>query len=339
LATALAACSDDARAPIATAVVGPQGGRLEAPGMSLDIPAGALGESAEISVFVEARSLPGREILSPVLRFEPDGLTFDQPATVSVDIPDGKAGIVFFGNAGDLRPIGIAANGKGGGPVDHFSEVVVDDCNGVGMCRCAPEVGTDACNVQSKPSPSATCGDDEHLFDGRNGDVRQGWVEVFPSRYFCYCRANVTYTYNNARDGVFMCKRPWKLVDGIWQCHVDETGESPKTPQDNRGIRGFPAPADYEPVGFGETEVSIPCSGYWIDYATLQSQGANRDGTGQLIDCQEEIYKDWKQLACTLYNCASLEDTMSAGGFAEEPTEPFGQSPLATTFSDCGEAP
>lgn len=72
--------------PHVSASVGPEGGRVElGDDVSLQIPAGALEVATTITVTQSDEAPPtGLDARSPVYRFEPEGLRFAQPVTVSV---------------------------------------------------------------------------------------------------------------------------------------------------------------------------------------------------------------------------------------------------------------
>lgn len=128
-----------ASAALASALIGDEGGRIEAPGLTLEIPAGALGEPIQLSVFEAPSPFPERELLTPVFRFEPDGLTFDAPATVELTIPDGQAGVVFWSrpDGSGYELVGLAHDGVGRASVGHFSEGYADGCGDtVDLCLC-----------------------------------------------------------------------------------------------------------------------------------------------------------------------------------------------------------
>ncbi len=84
-------------APLTTATIGPEGGRLELPtgnqlGVVLvDIPAGALSEPTVITVGTGLHSapLPQRAFaVGPYIRFEPQGLTLSAPARLTLPVYD-----------------------------------------------------------------------------------------------------------------------------------------------------------------------------------------------------------------------------------------------------------
>jgi hypothetical protein len=66
--------------------VGASGGSIAVAGLTLTVPAGALATDQAISVARTGAQVPqGYQALSPVYRFEPEGLVFAQPVSVAVD--------------------------------------------------------------------------------------------------------------------------------------------------------------------------------------------------------------------------------------------------------------
>lgn len=133
----VAACGDskkevpDGSAPPTREVVGPEGGTVEYEGLALEIPPGALSEEVEISIARSADAPSGNFVrLSPVFRFEPDGLTFAVPATVRFPLPDGaRSPGIYWASAGApfQRIGGSVEEGTIAGEVSHFSTGFVGD--------------------------------------------------------------------------------------------------------------------------------------------------------------------------------------------------------------------
>ncbi len=118
-------------------LVGPSGATLELPLATLTIPAGALTQTTLITITETDLPIPvGYRPFSPLYRFEPEGLTFDQPVTIALasnavgaDIP---LGTLFWSRApvdggGFERVGGIPANGEVLGEVSHFSYGFIAD--------------------------------------------------------------------------------------------------------------------------------------------------------------------------------------------------------------------
>ncbi|HWV38761.1 MAG TPA: hypothetical protein VN033_09835 [Vulgatibacter sp.] len=133
----VAACGDakeepkDEPTPPTRSIVGPEGGTVEYEGLALEIPPGALTEEVEISIARTTDSPSGNFVrLSPVFRFEPDGLEFAVPATVRFPLPDGaRAPGIYWASAGaPFERIGGTFDGETiAGEVSHFSEGFVGD--------------------------------------------------------------------------------------------------------------------------------------------------------------------------------------------------------------------
>src|SRR5262245_8145737 len=82
---------------MASAVVGTEGGRIERKGLALDIPAGALTDATRITISRSKEDIdPRYEGLSEVFVFEPDGLEFAAPVTVSLDVPEGSSAVAVW---------------------------------------------------------------------------------------------------------------------------------------------------------------------------------------------------------------------------------------------------
>lgn len=95
LATLLVGCApsdgEDAAGAFneVSAVIGASGGTIEAAPVRLEVPAGAVPENASITVSIARDVTPeGYAPVTPVFRFEPEGLTFDKPVKVKIDIAD-----------------------------------------------------------------------------------------------------------------------------------------------------------------------------------------------------------------------------------------------------------
>lgn len=107
-AAVFAACAGEtiateADAPWAStnAEIGPEGGQLRVDGVMLDVPAGALGERVSIVVRRSEEPVPvDYEGLSPVYRFEPDGLVFHTPVRVRIARAPGSEASIFWTKPG-----------------------------------------------------------------------------------------------------------------------------------------------------------------------------------------------------------------------------------------------
>lgn len=125
LSSLLAACSG-AGEPVAHALIGASGGTLEARGIRLQIPAGALSGDTDISITTE-------ELEDGGLRFHlgPDGLELARPATVRLDYdpsadPEGTAVILHDSSVHGTEIIATSTDAEAGqifGPISSFSSV------------------------------------------------------------------------------------------------------------------------------------------------------------------------------------------------------------------------
>ncbi len=99
--------------------------------VKLDVPAGALHDSQQISVTpLSTAAPPGFTAQSPIYKFGPDGLVFDKPITVSIAFTaTAKTPAIFWSNASggyDQMPTTVA-NGVAQAQVAHFSSGFVGD--------------------------------------------------------------------------------------------------------------------------------------------------------------------------------------------------------------------
>lgn len=114
-----------------TAMVGLEGGTVELENATLTVPAGALATPTMITVTETTMPTPaGYRAFSPLYRFEPEGLVFEAPVTVSIrsnasgaDVP---LGTLFWSRdaadgGGWERLGGIPGGGEVEGQVTHFS--------------------------------------------------------------------------------------------------------------------------------------------------------------------------------------------------------------------------
>lgn len=116
-----------------TAEIGPEGGRVSAPSLQLEVPAGALAGSTVIQVDIAESDNP-----ADLSAFDlgPDGLTFQMPATVSVsyggvlpaDASPASLQLVHTSEAGEF-PLADQVidtdTERISGSLDHFSQVVL----------------------------------------------------------------------------------------------------------------------------------------------------------------------------------------------------------------------
>ena len=225
-----------------TRSVGAEGAHIEGNGFALDIPAGALDTAHDVSVdladYTPATSTPP---LGPLLHFEPSGLTFAKPVTVSLDIPEGTTGVVIWSRPDDEKAfdiVGIAKDGKGYAQGSHFSDVgtanpldpsMGDPCSTDGLGDCpdcpdpdatanadVPQAGADACvdaPADAAPPPLKDAG----CKPPARSECRQ----------FCTCGVDET-TLKSA--GVL---KPYEKIAQTHLCSYDPTTGDPAT---NNGL-------------------------------------------------------------------------------------------------------
>jgi hypothetical protein len=135
----------------ATSSVTPaQGGTVTLPDNSahLDIPAGALTSATMITVSTTDATPPaGITAASPILKFEPDGLVFAKPVTVTFTFANATRPIVYWSNAsGGYDPIAGTVTGSTiSAQVTHFSSGFVADAPAVaGAAPCGEGVSCTA---------------------------------------------------------------------------------------------------------------------------------------------------------------------------------------------------
>lgn len=131
-----------------TELIGTEGGRLEAPGLVLEVPPGALNEPLTITVKREPDAeVPARfERHSALYRFEPSGTVFQKPIKVRIDDGDPPdEAEIFWTNRSDpghLEPVPTEREGDAFiAEVTHFSAGFVGGFT-PGACVCS---ATDEC--------------------------------------------------------------------------------------------------------------------------------------------------------------------------------------------------
>lgn len=114
-----------------TEVIGPDGGTIEYEGLTLIVPAGALSEDVEIEL-TKTGEAPAGEFtrLSPVFKFEPEGLQFAAPVSVRMPFTGtARDPGMYWASAGDpfQRIGGAVEDGAVVAEVSHFSQGFVGD--------------------------------------------------------------------------------------------------------------------------------------------------------------------------------------------------------------------
>jgi hypothetical protein len=148
--------------------VGLDGAHIEGKGFALDIPAGALDATHDLTIDL-ANFSPARATapISPLLHLEPAGLAFAMPVTMTLATPPDVVGVVIWSRPGDEHSfdiVGTAINGKGVAQNTHFSNVggensldpsLADPCSPtrLGDCPDCADGGTD----QPGDSPDMGC--------------------------------------------------------------------------------------------------------------------------------------------------------------------------------------
>lgn len=110
-----------------TTLIGPEGGQVVEGGAAIDVPEGALQEDEPITISLVDVDLPaGWRQLSPVYRFQPEGLQFSAPATVEFEVDDPDLSDVSVLWSGDDGASWDAletnrSDGVVSASIDHFS--------------------------------------------------------------------------------------------------------------------------------------------------------------------------------------------------------------------------
>lgn len=281
-----------ADAEVTRAVVGPEGGVLSGQGVTLTIPPGALVEPRELSLTTTVADAPSTAI-SPVFRFEPEGLEFDLPVHVSVNVADDAVGTLYWSKSGaaGFEPAGLAGGGVAEGFTSHFSEAYVgagvcgdDDTPSIdagGMCSCvATEDPFDGLCKTQPPNTSTPC-QDYTSFPGKEGQGCSGYALRSEVVVWCSCKSS---------EGDYLCPKPYEL------------SPQQKCPAEN-GLNGF--------VG-GQNGGG--CSGSTLETDPETGQPKNVSKSGSLVDCLPwNENPEWKSEAGTLKSC-TLADVADGEG-------------------------
>jgi hypothetical protein len=101
----LVACSDDASdsqkspssPPTVASIIGSDGGTVQAEGVTIEVPPGALDEPTELRITrLEDAAPSGYRLASAMYRFEPEGLTFKMPVGVAIQFDGPAADLQLF---------------------------------------------------------------------------------------------------------------------------------------------------------------------------------------------------------------------------------------------------
>jgi formylglycine-generating enzyme required for sulfatase activity len=165
LAASAACSSSSRRAGARTEVVGDKGGVVRFDDVVLDIPAGALAREQSITIRKTAEPAPeGYVAASALYRFEPDGLSFMQPITVTIDAPTSArdASIIWSDGSSFVALETTIAGGRASAEVEHFSSGFLGwlSCQRSGTCldTGADDAGSDVASGEEAGSEDATAG-------------------------------------------------------------------------------------------------------------------------------------------------------------------------------------
>jgi hypothetical protein len=146
--------------PSASGTVGPTGGTVSlGGGPSLQVPAGALAASTDITIQSTGRTAPSG---GPIYQFSPAGTTFAQDATVQMPVPAGVANPRIYwteaGSTTQFDALPTSVNGStASAQVSHFSLGYVAPAPQVATPTFAPPAGTYA-TAQSVTIATTTTG-------------------------------------------------------------------------------------------------------------------------------------------------------------------------------------
>lgn len=286
-------------------VVGPQGGMVEGLGLQLEIPADALTEDVEIVVRTDdGAAIPGVDAISPVYRFEPDGLVFARQIAVSIDVDTEDYGTLYWsveGSPDSYEAVGVALGGVAVGYTHHFSSAVVgnggcEDPNGAGESFCACRATDEVEDLVCPTDPTADGGVCQGLnaYSGSNGSGCSGYGPRFETTYACYCLSG---------DGDYLCP----------DAHI--LGPMQQCPSEG-GLHGYYVE---EPMG--------SCNGTTIVYDPETGDSMNESKSGTLVDC-DPVYGDpeYESVGGILEGCIEPKDgddgascTVGDGGGPAQP--------------------
>ncbi len=155
--------------------VGAEGGVVERDGITLNVPAGALAEDVPISIAETTESAPdGFSSMSPIFRFEPDGLQFAIAAEVRIEFNGAGQPAVLWsqsdGDAFDPLETSLAAN-VAIASVTHFSRGFAGSADDAGS---EPDAGDACALLDADDDGSSSCAD----CDDANPNVHPGASEI-----------------------------------------------------------------------------------------------------------------------------------------------------------------
>jgi hypothetical protein len=146
---------------LASAVIDAAGGRIEAEGIALEIPAGALFDATPITIsYADVELGDDVAALGPAFHFEPEGLEFAQPITVHLDVPEGSNGFVLWSlrDGSGFEFAGFVEDGRAIATSMHFSTTVpIGEGEGT-PSACSTNGCEDGCgNADEEASPDSSC--------------------------------------------------------------------------------------------------------------------------------------------------------------------------------------
>mgnify|MGYP001489252552 CR=1 FL=1 len=308
--TALLACNlvlDDGEdaSEVARAVVGPDGGVLEGTGVQLQVPAGALSEDVELSVRrVDEDGANGVRAVSPVYRFEPEGVTFAEPARVTLQVDEPEFMTLYWSVEGDdtaFEAVGVGAAGEATGWTHHFSlayagagacelpqpPASVTRC----VCRASDEVGDLLCKADPSMNTDApgTCPDLD-AYSGTDGAGCSGYGPRDETQYACACLSG---------DGDYLCPDA-HVFQPMQQCPSEG------------GLQGFMSDS---PSG--------SCSGTTVVQDPETGVLSNESKSGTLVDCGAVITETkYDNVSGSLEGCYETSEASDGTCPSDGPPQP-----------------
>lgn len=196
--------ADTSPAPVAVTITAADGGEISHGGAALDIPAGALADDTEITIaVVDKAGLPDEaDIASEVYDLGPDGTTFEQPVTLTIDFdacatPDGMVGAIAYldGDTWTLLADSRVSGNSATATTDHFTYFAIvwtADTGGsqtAGMCETFTACGSEPGALVGTWTVSASCitvppnllgdpNDPQNPFANCDGITTEGNVDI-----------------------------------------------------------------------------------------------------------------------------------------------------------------
>ena len=223
--------ADTADAEVSETVLIPSsGGTVEAAGVTIEVPEGAVPADTEITVTVLSEPLPlvPLVLLTPVYRFEPAGLEFAEPVQVSIPLDGSEGGELMFWSVREsegtgFRPIqGRVVGTRMVASVEHFSEGFVaadngdfcwdEDADGYGFGASCSGPDCDDLNAAAYPGGVDACGGGNDC-DGSFNPVGVGLPCV--TELSGPCQEGITVCGDGVVECVPLIEPTPELCDGI----------------------------------------------------------------------------------------------------------------------------